>query len=270
MIKLGTRFSAIDLCQSIQEFRRIDLRPYFNATSLKSALIPTGKDTFASLYDLSPQSYATACINAYDTPSSAKSLDAQIKAAGHKTTYRFSHKYNLPGLTPAQVVNHAYILEYFYQLYNHGVALNKNTAKKCEPFLQNAAQHSYFYAQYIWATNPEARFDYATKLDMHDNWREILTFLIGTGFEFHPKDVYEMISVMTTSGTERKKAYTEQRHFKNDMATKYNIDTGCLVLHPDSREKLTRIVTNTDTPYTAQRIEQAIKTAIKYLWPRTR
>ena len=41
-----------------------------------------------------------------------------------------------------------------------------------------------------------------------------------------------------------------------EMMNQYGLDTGCLVLSPQSREKLTKIVTHTDTPYKRQLLEQ--------------
>lgn len=59
------------------------------------------------------------------------------------------------------------------------------------------------------------------------------------------------------------KMYTEQLVFKNWYANKYNIDTGCLVLCPEHRTKLSKILTRTDTTYVIQLLRRLIPTNLR-------
>ena len=242
MIQNGDKFTVYDLCDSVQAATSADLRRH----------IANIKKT--------PDEYAKKQIKLYsDTKSSAISLDKQLRDAGFKTAYKFSHKYKIPGLSPEKIVHDAYKLEYFYNLatnpctnilFGHRDAVRR--------IFDDATRVSYYYAQYIWSLNPDARFDYVTRFHMYRDWGLILSFLLGVGFQFHPNDINEFIThhnAPNLSQSEYDKMYTEQLAFKNWCANKYNIDTGCLVLCPAHREKLVKILTRTDTPYAIQCIQ---------------
>ncbi len=240
MIHNGDKFSFIDLNESV-----------FAATNANICEhIHNIKKT--------PAEYAKKQIKLYsDIQSSAISLDNQLRNAGFKTTYKFSHKYNTPHLYPTQIIHDAYKLEYFYKLATSPINIKFGHNTSVSKIFDDAARVSYYYAQYIWAHNPKSRFDYATRFHMYRDWGLILNFLLGVGFQFHPQDINEFIThhnAPNLSKSEYDKMYQEQKVFKNWCANKYNIDTGCLVLCPAHREKLAKILTHTDTPYAIQKI----------------
>ncbi len=238
MIQNGDLFTVNDLKESVHQVT--DAR-YLDCTEL-------------------PVQYAERQIELYaDIKSSAINLDASIRKAGFKTTYRFAYDYNIPGLTHDEIVKDAYKLEYFYKIGCDLARKNKNVYAGRR--IDDAARVSYYYAQYIWAANPVARFDYAKKLDMYMDWGRVLCFLLGVGFKFHPRDVYEFVMNFNSPylsnaemGAERQK----QQVFK-DWCARHGVDTGCLVLSDANRDKLRKIITKTDTPYFFQLLLQPFK-----------
>lgn len=239
MIQNGDKFTLLDLRDSVRQVLGNDVREHVH--NIKQT----------------PDQYARKQIAKYaDIKSSAINLDKQLRDAGFKTTHKFSHEYNLPGLVPEHIVRDAYGLEYFYNLATNShlnIKFGHNNAVR--RIFDDAARVSYYYAQYIWSLNPESRFDYATRFHMYRDWGLILNFLLGVGFQFHPRDINEFIThhnAPDKSKSEYDKMYNEQLVFKNWCANKYNIDTGCLVLCPEHRERLAKILTRTDTPYVIQ------------------
>lgn len=263
MIQNGDKFSAPDLLRSVDELRTRQTSQYMLDHDRLHVLCDTNGAVHA-ITAMTPDTYADIQTTAYNTESSAASLDDQLRRSGYKTTYRFAHKYHIPGIDKARIIQDAYRLEYFYTCFiarlEHNIRLSDPRAflRDCD----DAARVSYYYAQYIWATNPCTRFDYAQRLDLYQDWGLVLRFLLGTGFGFAPRDVYHFVTTHSYHGDDfdgaHAKSTREQLKFKNWCMDKYGIDTGCLVLHPDTMTKLRKILTNTDRPY-------AIQLALKYL-----
>ncbi len=207
-----------------------------------------------------PAQYANRQIDLYaDIKSSAVNLDASIRNAGFKTTYKFSYDYNIPGLTSDEIVKDAYRLEYFYKI-GCGLA-HRNKNIYANQRMDDAARVSYYYAQYIWAANPKACFDLPKKLDMYMDWGRVLCFLLGVGFRFHPCDVYEFVMNFNNpnlNDAEMQAERQKQQVFK-DWCARHSVDTGCLVLSDLNRDKLRKIITKTDTPYFLQLVMQLFK-----------
>ena len=231
----------------------------FTVNDLKESVCQVTDARYSGCAEL-PVQYAARQIELYaDIKSSAINLDASIRKAGFKTTYRFAYDYNIPGLTHDEIVKDAYKLEYFYKIGCDLARKNKNVYEDLR--MDDAARVSYYYAQYIWAANPAARFDYAKKLDMYMDWGRVLCFLLGVGFKFHPRDVYEFVMNFNSPylsdaemGAERQK----QQEFK-DWCARHNVDTGCLVLSDTNRDKLRKIITKTDSPYFFQLLMRLFK-----------
>lgn len=249
MIQNGDKFTVNDLRDFVGAVTSADLRKH--VACVKS----------------SPDEYAKKQIELYgDTKSSALSLDKQLRDARFKTTYKFAHDYRIDGLTYDKIVNDAYKLEYYYNLatdpslsvlFGHRGAVRR--------IFDDAARASYYYAQYIWSLNPQSRFDYATRFHMYRDWGLILNFLLGVGFQFHPRDINEFIThhnALNKSQSEYATMYQKQLVFKNWCANKYNIDTGCLVFSPEHQDKLAKILTRTDTPYAIQLLGDALRRLI--------
>ncbi len=200
-----------------------------------------------------PVQYAARQIDLYaDIKSSATALDKSIRDAGFKTTYRFAYDYNIPGLTYDEIVKDAYKLEYYYNIACQHIK-KTNHFPPSQTF-DDAARLSYYYAQYIWAANPSIRLDYPEKLNMYMDWGRILCFLLGVGFRFHPRDVYEFVMNFNNpklNYAEMRTKRQKQQIFK-DWCEKHNVNTGCLVLCDTHRDKLQKIINKTDTPYWIQ------------------
>ncbi|MBR1953826.1 MAG: hypothetical protein IKA25_02005 [Alphaproteobacteria bacterium] len=245
MIQNGDKFTLLDLRDSVHQVLGNDMREHIH--NIKQT----------------PDLYAKRQISQYaDIKSSAINLDKQLRDAGFKTTHKFSYDYNISWLLYKDIINEAYRLEYFYNLAtNPRLNIKFGHRDAVHHIFDDAARVSYYYAQYIWALNPSARFDYATRFHMYRDWGLILNFLLGVGFQFHPRDINEFIThhnAPDLSRAEYDKMYTEQLVFKNWCANKYNIDTGCLVLCPEHRAKLAKILTRTDTPYVIQLLRRLI------------
>ncbi|MBE6456683.1 MAG: hypothetical protein E7008_01945 [Alphaproteobacteria bacterium] len=245
MIQNGDKFTLLDLRDSVRQVLGNDMREHIH--NIKQT----------------PDLYAKRQISQYaDIKSSAINLDKQLRDAGFKTTHKFSYDYNISWLLYKDIINEAYRLEYFYNLAtNPRLNIKFGHRDAVHHIFDDAARVSYYYAQYIWALNPSARFDYATRFHMYRDWGLILNFLLGVGFQFHPRDINEFIThhnAPDLSRAEYDKMYTEQLVFKNWCANKYNIDTGCLVLCPEHRAKLAKILTRTDTPYVIQLLRRLI------------
>lgn len=250
MIQNGDKFTLLDLRDSVRQVLGNDMREHIH--NIKQT----------------PDLYAKRQISQYaDIKSSAINLDKQLRDAGFKTTHKFSYDYNISWLLYKDIINEAYRLEYFYNLAtNPRLNIKFGHRDAVHHIFDDAARVSYYYAQYIWALNPSARFDYATRFHMYRDWGLILNFLLGVGFQFHPRDINEFIThhnAPDLSRAEYDKMYTEQLVFKNWCANKYNIDTGCLVLCPEHRAKLAKILTRTDTPYVIQLLRRLIPTHLR-------
>lgn len=260
MIQDGETFNVFQLKESVAQATAVDLIPHIKFQPQRLPLVFADRDTMVDIRDLTPETYADLCINLFpDLPSSAKKLDKCISQAGYRTTYKFSHNYHIPGLTHDQIAHDAYKLEYFYKLAVLGATPKNNKSDLVWQALDDASRVSYYYAQYIWATNPDTRFDYPDRLDPYLNWGLVLSFLQGTGFHFHPNDVYEFIAhhnAPNLSKAQLNERYKQQKEFQN-WCTKFGIDTGCLVLCPQHQEKLRKILTQTDTPYIIQLLQRA-------------
>lgn len=261
MIQQGDRFTFLDLQQSMREVCDYDMRKYINKKQ-SGAIIVIG-DCGINIRNCTPDEYADICIRAYaDIPSSAKYLDQQLQDNGLKTTHRFAYKYNNGGLTSEQIVHDAYCLDCFLQLYQIATPHTKYEDKYINA-LDSAFRLSYYYAQYLWAHNYRVTGNIATALRQPhvSQWPQIISALLGIGFQFHPNDVYEYAIKHTAPSNTKEQfnaQYAEQLAFKNEIRSKYGIDTGCLVLSPQSRKKLHKIVTHTDTPYYIQVIKNLI------------
>lgn len=250
MIQNSDKFTLLDLRDSVRQVLGNDMREHIH--NIKQT----------------PDLYAKRQIAQYaDIKSSAINLDKQLRDAGFKTTHKFSYDYNISWLFYKDIINEAYRLEYFYNLAtNPRLNIKFGHRDAVRRIFDDAARVSYYYAQYIWALNPSARFDYATRFHMYRDWGLILNFLLGVGFQFHPRDINEFIThhnAPDLSRGEYDKMYTEQLVFKNWCANKYNIDTGCLVLCPEHRTKLSKILTRTDTPYVIQLLRRLIPTHLR-------
>lgn len=216
--------------------------------------------------DVSMQQYAITCFYEWKkNHSSAQDLDNQISKKGIKTTRKFSYQYNIGVLTTEQIIKDSYCLQWFYLIYEACVGLNSAKYRHLDKFndiIYDAFRLSYYYAQYLWAMNPRAYRDISNALRMPGvkNWKQINAAILGIGYQFHPDDVYEyVVNYINPHIVDSKKfhiAHKEQQVFKDKMKELYNIDTGCLVLSPKSRDKLTKILTNTDISYRKQLIEQ--------------
>ncbi len=248
MIKDGDLFTVYDLRESVAQVTAVDMRKYLKNADFGGA-----------------EEYAQKQMALYgDIKSSAVALDKQLKDAGYKTKYNFSYKYNIPGLTSEEIVHDAYKLEYFYSLaigdVRGGVRPGRQAA--VENVLNDAARLSYYYAQYIWKLNPASRFDYVQRFDVQRDWGFVICFLLGVGFGFHPKDVYEFVINHNNpylSQKQRDELYKKQLVFKNWCQNKFNIDTGCLVFCAEHQEKLRKILTKSDTPYLVQCVQDVVR-----------
>ena len=260
MIQAGDKFFADDLRQSVREVCGYNKTKYIDTARSHTGLLCGDRIIYPMEY--TPHKFANLCIQVYsDTPSSAIALDRQIRERGIKTTRKFSYKYNLGELNARQVIYDAYRLDWFNQIAQTARPRSKYTYEFYRE-IDDAFRVSYYYAQYLWAHNPRVCADIADALrrPSANQWNQIIGAILGIGFNFSPDDVYEysvnhISPDLTTS--QRKERYDIQDAFKTEMANKYNIDTGCLVLAPQSRDKLHKIVTGTDTPYWVQVLQQA-------------
>lgn len=261
MIKQGDLFTSKDLQQSMQELCRHDVRKYLDKDKSNAGVFIGDYGIIPS--QCTPDEYAALCLRAYESvPSSAINLDKQLRDTGFKTTYRFSYKYKMGGLKPQQIVHDAYCLDWFNQIYNTAIPRTKYT-KEYFNIIDDAFHLSYYYAQYLWAGNPQVCRGIAQQMCMPspEQWAQIISAILGVGFQFHPSDVYEYSiehANPSLSKEQFNKRYAEQLKFKNQMKNNYGIDTGCLVLSPQNREKLNKIVTRTDLPYCLQVIKNFI------------
>lgn len=234
MLQNGDLFTVVDLKDSVRQVTDVDWR------SVK-------------IMQMSPQQYADINVGLYDdVKSSANQLDNSLKNAGFRTLYRFSYDYRIPGLSSDEIVRDAYKLQSFYKV--ACTYIQKTNRFPQEKVFDDAARLSYYYAQYVWAANPPLRSDYQEHLDMYYDWGRVLCFLLGVGFKFHPRDVYEFVMVFnnpTLTNAEMRMKRQEQQVFK-DWCASYGVDTGCLVLSNAHRDKLRKIITKTDTPYILQ------------------
>ncbi len=261
MIKQGDKFGIKELRQSVQEVCSYTLNQYVDM-SQGTALVIIG-DSVISPIQCGPHEYAKLCTQQYAAiPSSAINLEQQLRAKGLKTAYRFSHKYHNGGFTPEQIVHDAYCLDWFHQIYNTTSPADKY-AQMYFSALDDAFHVSYYYAQYLWANNPGACKNIAQQLKspIASNWGQIISCILGIGFQFHPSDIYEYAAIHTDPHSpqeQRDASYARQLKFKNYMQNNHGIDTGCLVLSQQNREKLDKIVTGTAAPYFMQVIQNLI------------
>lgn len=264
MIQTGQKFSATDLQQSLQEVLAYNIQKYIDTEKLSYGII-TG-DTAMFPFKQTPTSYAKICIDTYsDTPSSATALDRQLKQRGIKTTYRFSYDYNTGGLDHDKIVRDAYCLGWFLKVAETATP-HKKYEKEYFNAINDAFKLSYFYAQYLWAQNPTVCNNIAGKLynPKVSQWNQIIGAILGIGFQFHPLDVYEFAIEHINPNITNKQfqtRHTQQQEFKNTIKEQYGIDTGCLVLSPQNRKKLTKILTKTDTPYFLQLLKKFLSFA---------
>lgn len=259
MITENQTFTDQDLFQSIDELASLDLGQYVSKPLMFSF---NGSDIF-DLRKITPTKYAKDTPAEYDTPSSAKALDKQLKDKGYRTTYKFSHLYNMTPQMHDRIVYDAYVLEYFYEIFSHP-NLPRNEVvhnKQFEWGILNALRVTYWYAQYIWVNNPGA-YDYAN-LDPSKDWYHILNFVIGAGYEFHPLDIKYHAKVFADNHHCDQNKYKEQIVFKNWCKKQHGIDTGCLILSPETMEKLRKILTHKDTPYAVQLVQKLAKDFVR-------
>lgn len=262
MIQKGDKFTNTELKQSVHEVCNYDIIKHIDTKQHRYGLVLIADDIINPT-NLTPEEYADMSIKEFDSiPSSALNLDEQLRSRGFKTTHKFSYKYNTGGLTNTEIIHDAYKLKYFNTI-----------AFSCKPrpghdsrfyhMLFDAFNLSYYYAQYLWAQNPNVCDEIANALQNPsvDNWDQITSAILGIGFQFHPDDVFEhAIHHLNPnlSDKEFRVRYKLQQEFKKDMQQNYDIDTGCLVLSPQSRDKLQKIVTGTDTTYYKQLFQQFV------------
>ena len=255
MINTGDKFTAKDLRQSVEEVCRCNIVKYIDrAQSTLGVLIG---DNLVRTWRYSPEEYARMRMQQYGAiQSSAIRLDRQLFDRGFKTAYKFSYEYNTGELGLHEIVRDAYRLEWFAQLADTAVP----QAGHYDAYWDNmhtAFCVSYYYAQYLWAMNPRVCGNIARALACPDSsrWGQIIGAVLGVGFQFHPADVYEFSIEHTRPELPRdayQARYADQEAFQTLMREGYGIDTGCLVLSPQNRKKLYKIVTRTDRPYWIQ------------------
>ena len=259
MIKQGDKFSANDLTASLKEvcnYKIID----FAANKQCAAGVIIGQSPIIPV-DTTPYEYKDVCLNENSTViSSAQNLDKQLRERGLKTTYKFAYTYKTGGLAQNQIINAAYCLEWFYQIWNT-VTPKQKFEQEYFNAIDDAFRLTYYYAQYLWAQNPRICGSVAKELWAPDasRWKQITAAILGIGYGFHPDDVYEFaIKHINPNLSQQKYAeqYDEQMQFKNKMKNVWGIDTGCLVLSLKNQEKLEKIVTKTDIPYCVQVIKK--------------
>ncbi len=245
MIQQGDKFSVRDLRQSVDEILGAwrDIKMLAGTPPL---YVLVG-DTMIDLMHTSPQMYAKYSIERYDDiKSSALNLDKQLRKNGFYTTQKFSYSYLTPGLTVQQIVTDAYCLEYFQRLML-APGVRRKHQSQINQIISDAFRVSYYYAQYLWACNSGVCKKVSEKLTCPgiENWEQITGAVLGIGFKFHPDDIYEF-SINHINPYISKDAYdaryVEQKKFKDMVMEKYGIDTGCLVLSPQSQERLTKIL----------------------------
>ena len=88
--------------------------------------------------------------------------------------------------------------------------------------LFDAFNLSYYYAQYLWAQNPNICDNIANALrnPSVDNWDQITSAILGIGFQFHPDDVFEhAVNHLNPKlkNQEYKARHQQQLEFKNNM-----------------------------------------------------
>ena len=261
MIQAGDKFAVRDLRQSVDEI--LDVWGDIKVLAGTPPLYVLVGDTMIDLMHTSPQMYAKYSIECYDDiKSSALSLDKQLRKKGFYTTQKFSYNYVTPGLTSEQIVKDAYCLEYFQRLVLASGVRRKHS-QQIEQAIYDAFRVSYYYAQYIWACNPRVCEKIAQTLSCPgvENWSQIIGAILGAGFRFHPDDVYEF-SINHINPDTTKQAYdaryAAQKKFKDDIMANYEIDTGCLVLSPESQKKLMQILTKKESPYLIQIVQRAL------------
>lgn len=261
MIKPGQKFTARDLHNSVDEVCNRDIKKFITPENSTGVVVG---DTIMIPAEMTPYEYAFVCANENNaSQSSARDLEEQLRKRGAKTTRRFSYDYNTGGIPNDKIIKDAHCLEWFKQIHVYAHRNYKN-AKEMDEYtdiIHDAFRLSYYYAQYLWAANPQACRDISNALryPYHTQWKQITGATLGIGYQFHPDDVYEFaINHMNPNLTHKQRdaRYADQLTFKQLMQDQYGVDTGCLVLSPQSREKLTRIVTHTDTPYKRQLLEQ--------------
>lgn len=249
MIQEGDKFSVIDLRTSIDEVLAAQKSMPVHGGTPPLRIVIDGE--IMDILRCSPHMYAQYRINQYnDIKSSAINIDTQLRKNGFYTTHKFSYDYRTPGLTPEQIINDAYCMEYFQTMAN-AAQYRRKSMKQFEPMLRDAFRISYYYAQYLWACNPGVCTNIAKSLSCPgaDNWGQIIAAILGVGFKFHPDDVYEFaINHISPDITpdEFNARYDMQKHFKDTVMKKYAIDTGCMVLSENSQQKLTQILTKSE------------------------
>lgn len=253
MIQPGEFFSAKDLRRSFQELcDNYDIKKYVDPTKSGNGII-FGDNVLLPL-KLTPIAYAEICINEYkNSPPSAVELDQQLRRKKFRTLYRFSYKYRTGELVRDTIVFDAYCLDWFYQVARTAVPYEEYE-KEYEKAINDAWHLSYYYAQYLWAQNPNVCQGIAAALSnpQSNQWEQIISAILGIGSRFHPLDVYEFVIKHINPNLtpeQRKESENERQKFNDSIMQMYGIDTGCLVLNPQNREKLTKILTKTDTPY---------------------
>ena len=253
MIHNGDKFNHYDLFQSVSEIMLTDWKQF-----LHTPLEIIFDDEVYNLAKLGPIGYASLIIHSYDVKSSAHYLDKQLKEKGFKTTYSFAHKYHIPDSMRSRILADAARLKWIHEVCTHP-NLTQKEYDDLTPVFKDAANVSYYYSQLVWANDKEAKFDYHEKLLPFRDWDKTLDFLLGTAFEFHPKDVYKHVIDFDINSSD----YNKQLIFKNWCKNQFGIDTGCLVLSDDNMEKLRKILTKTDDPYFVQLIEKTFNINIK-------
>lgn len=252
MIQNGDKFTHVELFKSVDEVTSIDLKKYTKAPMWFSY---DGNNIF-DLREYTPQDYAQSIDSSYQIQSSARELDKQLKAKGYWTTYKFSHTYKMHPQMRNRILNDAYKLEYFYNVWNHpGLVATPENLEKIKKDTMDAARISYYYAQYLWASNPDTKFNNDKNWGMYSDWFHVLHFLIGTGYEFHPLDVQYHNKLFYADRECDQQEFEKQTKFKNWCKDEYGIDTGCLCLSDENMAKLTAILTKTDEPYSVQLVK---------------
>lgn len=259
MIQAGDKFTVRELRQSVDEV--VGAKRGLDVSGGTPPLMVLVDDKLIDMLRCPPELYAQYRIEQYgDIKSSAVRLDNQLWQKGFYTTSKFSYKYHTPGLQPDQIVKDAYCLEHFQHLIL-SPNIRRKHQKQVYQLIDDAFRVSYYYAQYLWACNPRVCGKIARQLSCPgvDNWPQIIGAILGVGFGFHPNDVYEFsINHINpdNSGAAYDARYAAQKKFKDNVMAKYGIDTGCLVLSPESQHQLIKILNREEDSYLIQLIKK--------------
>lgn len=267
MIKPGDMIYDTKLFEDIDYISSINMHDYFSSALFFSE---TGENII-DLRETTPAEFANTVINSYDIKSSAHSIDTQLKNMGYRTTYRFSHKYNMTAQMRDRILTDVYKLDYFYNIFNHihmtryYMSESENDAdnkRKVIQHIQDAFNTSVYYASYLYTNNKCPDFEYIKNANDFESWKFILSFIQGIGYEFHPSDIKTQAQIFYNNYEYDRHKYNKQLEFQQWCKDNYSLDTGCLILSDTNQDKLRKILTRQDTPYFVQILRKGIDTLL--------